>query len=263
MGQIPVWQGREYRNLIKFGGLVVLLAVLLWLAHHALHTVWKWHPPVGLFIAILGVVGVVVPWLREHIGKREKAFWTFTFCLLLFLEIRSLHLYSQDEAAVRDAQFKAFQETINTITGDNSFAYLMISYPTSAGATLVAVHKGRYPLYSVGARFVDLQKFYAMNNGLSPTRLNIAAGATDINIGDLFHDSASVQGNVVFDDAGEQKFNIFFSARNGRWTELLRVRRKDNTWYQAIRVLRRVDETHESIIFEQADTDYPGSVDWN
>jgi hypothetical protein len=262
MWRIPIGKIRKYRKFITFGGLTVLVVVLLWLIRHRLYAVWQWHPLVGFFIAILGLLGVLVPFLREHIGKREKALWTAVFCLLLLLEFRSMYLYNQDETAVRDAQFKAFKETIDTITGGDSFAYLEISNPNDAGGTLVAVHKRLYPLYGVGARFVDLKKYVAMNTGVPPTRLNIEAGVTNINIGDLIHDTARAVGNVPFDGTDNQQFNIFFSARNGLWTESLRVQRKNSNWYQAIRVLRRVDETHEPIIFEQIDPDYPGPVDW-
>jgi hypothetical protein len=40
--------------------------------------IWTWHPPVGVFIALLGLVSVVVPLLRDlaKIGRIEKALWT-------------------------------------------------------------------------------------------------------------------------------------------------------------------------------------------
>ena len=35
---------------------------------------WQWHPPVGTYIGILGVLGVIVPWLfRDGFDRREAA----------------------------------------------------------------------------------------------------------------------------------------------------------------------------------------------
>lgn len=41
--------------------------------------VLSWYPPVGVFIAILGVLGIGVPLVKDlaKMGKWERAFWTF------------------------------------------------------------------------------------------------------------------------------------------------------------------------------------------
>lgn len=55
---------------------------------------WQWHPPVGTFIALLGAVGILVPWLfrsPEEMKRGEKALWTLLVFVLLLLEIRTLY----------------------------------------------------------------------------------------------------------------------------------------------------------------------------
>lgn len=54
----------------------------------------SWYPPVGVFIARPGVLGVVVPLVRDlaRMGKWEKAFWTVVMFALMGLEIRSIYL---------------------------------------------------------------------------------------------------------------------------------------------------------------------------
>ncbi len=55
----------------------------------------QWHPPVGAFIAVLALLGVIVPWLyREPKDMKapEKALWTFVMLLLFGLELRTLYL---------------------------------------------------------------------------------------------------------------------------------------------------------------------------
>jgi hypothetical protein len=78
--------------------------------------VWSWYPPVGVFIAILALVGVLVPLFRDltTVGKREKAIWTFVMFALVWLEIRSIYLdrnaHDREQAAARAEQLKQFGE---------------------------------------------------------------------------------------------------------------------------------------------------------
>lgn len=52
---------------------------------------WHTHPGVGWFIVIFGLVGVLVPLIRERIGRGEKALWTFLLLLFAVLELRTIH----------------------------------------------------------------------------------------------------------------------------------------------------------------------------
>jgi len=45
-----------------------------------------------MFIGILGFLGVVVPLIRDKMGKREKALWVALFAALLYFELRSIDL---------------------------------------------------------------------------------------------------------------------------------------------------------------------------
>jgi hypothetical protein len=74
--------------------------------------IWHWHPPVGVWIGILGLLGVLVPLFRDlpKIGKSEKAFWTFVMFALLLLEIKSAY---QDRAEHDEEQANARTEQLN------------------------------------------------------------------------------------------------------------------------------------------------------
>jgi hypothetical protein len=66
---------------------------------------------------------------------------------------------------------------------------------------------------------------------------------------------------IPFSDDSAQDFNITFSARNGMWTELLRLRKIKDHWSYAIRVIRRItvdgSQIPETPIYEEVDKDYP------
>lgn len=77
---------------------------------------WNWYPPVGAFIAILALLGVLVPLFRDlaKIGPREKAIWTFVMFLLVGLEFRTLYLdradHDQKEDDARKLQLQGFKD---------------------------------------------------------------------------------------------------------------------------------------------------------
>jgi hypothetical protein len=83
---------------------------------------------VGVFIAVLGLLGVLVPLLRDlnQIGRREKALWTFVMFFLVWLEIRSIYLdrdtHDKEQAAARQEQLEQFgkiAQGINTTSTSN------------------------------------------------------------------------------------------------------------------------------------------------
>jgi hypothetical protein len=92
---------------------------------------------------------------------------------------------------------------------------------------------------------------------------------TNWQIGDLGVASSRMLGRFVFDDGTDKRnFNIFFTGTNGFWTELLRLRKVNGTWLEAVRVTR--DKVEGSKLssekaFEQVEAGYPrvsGKVDW-
>jgi hypothetical protein len=80
---------------------------------------WHWHPYVGVFIVIFGLVGVLVPFLNEHLGEREKAVWTSVLVILAMLELRTIHYDGIEHDAIenrdRCIQLNSFQQIGNGI----------------------------------------------------------------------------------------------------------------------------------------------------
>ncbi len=76
--------------------------------------------PIGVFIGILGLVGVLVPLLREHIGRREKALWTFVMFVLLILEIRVIYAdrdrHDKEQREAQEQSEKNFSRIADGIT---------------------------------------------------------------------------------------------------------------------------------------------------
>src|SRR5437868_7148035 len=97
---------------------------------------WAWHPPVGVWMGILGFLGVLVALIRDltKIGNREKATWIFIMFALLMLEMKSVYQdrneHDQQQADARDRETKSFETIAEGITGairesDTNFAAVM------------------------------------------------------------------------------------------------------------------------------------------
>jgi hypothetical protein len=76
---------------------------------------WPWLPPVGISIALLGLLGVIVPLIRDlqKIRRREKSIWTLVFFVLLLAEIKAVYQdrneHDREQREVRERSEQNFQ----------------------------------------------------------------------------------------------------------------------------------------------------------
>lgn len=256
---------------------------------------WTWHPPVGVFIALLAVIGVLVPWFRGETSPREKAFWTFLMFAFVGMEIRTIYLdsaqHDREQAFARCQQLQSFsdigngikaainqsqqqfQETmsrsnriltaerdsLNTFTGGNSFCYIVLFANVNV---FIVAQQGKYPVYDVKARIVDL---VATQNLTMQEHLTLAlSGANTIMIGNLAPGSSQPI-NLPFPLTDKGDYNIFFnSTRNGFWTENLKIRKVNGVWMSAFRVLKDSGKRQIQLMKPTIPKDFPsGQVDWN
>ncbi len=159
-----------------------------------------------------------------------------------------------DKDAERDRQYaeclqlQQFQGVLDTFTGDHS--YLVLYYVPGQGF-LVFSQKGDYSVFDAQARIVDLDA--ARQNPQNFT-------GTTVDIGEVIKGrgaTASVPPELTEGKDGVS-LNVFFTARNGGWTEQLRTRRtKDGATY-AIRVQGEFSDLKKSIIVcESIAKDFP------
>jgi hypothetical protein len=98
--------------------LAIPAIVMLWL-------LWP-HPPIGMYVAVLGV-GAVIATVRVGMNRKEKAIWVAAAFALAVLEIRTLY---RREAQQEAEQLKA-QEQLQT-----NFSRILDSQRTVFEATL-------------------------------------------------------------------------------------------------------------------------------
>lgn len=148
-------------------------------------------------------------------------------------------------------------EITNMVSGGSSFCYMTLSVTGELGQ-VVFVHQGDHPIFDVDARIVDLDR---LSKGM-PIGDGFDFGIM-VNIGNLPKSTAQLfPGSLALEGSDSRRFNIFFSGRNGFFTQLLRLRKVDGRWVSAIRVLRG-----QAILLEKVDENFPrltdGSIDWD
>ncbi len=147
-------------------------------------------------------------------------------------------------------------ELRNVATGGDAFAYISIGLGALQSPTIFVSHSGVHPLYGVSARMVDLQLF-----GTIPPPITLAAIATAenlIDVGDMTPGFGRLIGTAEPFVGPAQDYNIFFTARNGGWTQMYRARLIDNVWVSASCVCRDLHGLgHGTVLHAERDAGFP------
>jgi hypothetical protein len=250
---------------------------------------WCWHiPSPGYAIGALAFLAAVMS-LNDKMLRWEKAIWMLLIGASLILEFYAIHEERVNTANAEahrtaqehqqfqiiadgfkktiensDRQFAAteshFNETLNTMTGDGSYCYFTFNLDGAPGL----VHKGKFTLYDLRANFLDAKKSFIVG-----TEWLLGS---PIKIGDFPAGSGQfISGvNKPSSSTGQLNLLIFFGERNGFWHEVYRGRYVNNTWVEAIRVVKENGapfSQKDVLIFEKIDKQFPrdkkGRVVWN
>ena len=157
-------------------------------------------------------------------------------------------------------------ESANAITGGDSFAWAVFQIFGADGSAVNAnsmpddlllapsfVHSGKYPLYDVEVRFVSVAPGQPRD---------MASAMRSYSIGNMAPGLATATSIRLSHHGKDLSFNMFFAARNGLWTQHLRMRWVGDGWAMANKVVR--EEGKE--LYREVSANYPrrenGSVDW-
>lgn len=254
-----------------------------------------WYPPVGVFIAILGLLGIVVPLIRDlaKMDKWEKSIWTFVMFALMLLEIRSIYLdrraHDIEQATARGEQLQHFKEVGDGITrsideSQKQFAAAMQrsnsilsgvsesikianggdSYPfialggTSSRLEMYLSVDGNHHLLDVAGSVADVDKLAAaVKAGQFEDRSKYSVGVGPYSI--LPRGSGTLAGVLAGTEGSDyRRFNIRLSARNGIFGELLRIKiTSPNSWVRALVVTASFYDSKEAVVCEKIDKGFP------
>jgi len=152
------------------------------------------------------------------------------------------------------------REITNLVTGGDSFCYLAIGSidsKTNRGIPIV-LHQGEHPLFDINVRIVDLQKLREIKDN---TWTSFSQAQTNLPVGNLAKGTGLTMDPFDLGSSTGRDFNIFFIARNGQFTQKLRLRKINDKWVRATKI-----ERDGKVIFEKIDIDFPksneGNVQW-
>lgn len=215
-----------------------------------------WKKPVPGF-AVLGVAVVAAMMsVDQGMGRVRKAFGLLLVGIFAALEVRAISID-------RNEQNKKFAQTLDTITGGDSYAFLSLKplnqTPNTGNLILpFLIQRGPNPLYDLkiqlGPALVDNRGFIISSH--YPSR-DVAVGErTQL---DQYPIRSAAQKMMMF--------TIYFDALNGHWAEQVGLRVVHGKWSEAIQVRKSLeDETTSRILYDYADPDYPkigDQPDWS
>lgn len=147
-------------------------------------------------------------------------------------------------------------EMLSNFSGGDSFAYFNFSnFDDEKNLALLSVQAtGRYPMYEVTGRIVDLIK-------LDSESYNTANKT--IELGNLVPNNFKIIPiSWKLSNDSYQRYNIFFSARNGSYHQMVKIMKIDGSWE-----LATIVERNETVLHQFHSAKYPlnteGAVDWS
>jgi hypothetical protein len=195
--------------------------------------------------------------LQQQLVSQEKSHKE----LLAFFDQNEEIVQRSDQIAKKSEEIADLNKRIAAlVTGGDSFCYLWLGNIDSKSnlAILCSFQEGKFPIYDVDARVVDLQQLEQKKRPL--TLDNFLAGQIFLNLGTMRVKGIKVlSSNFPLGQSDKHDFNVFFTARNGVYKQFLRLRRGQGKWRQATRVT--VDE---KVVFENVDKGFPeDELDWS
>jgi hypothetical protein len=208
------------------------------------------------YISFLGAVIIAIGWALSAKGLP-----------------RYVILVGTSIAAIGALFFTLDQNAYNT--GGDSFVYLEPIFMAPLGPRdnileIMLIHEGRYPVYDIEIRAVDLRKFHQiLNDNPNPTRGQVAQVDIRYSFAKLPYLQRIDRGRVIIfmdrwqlpNDEDRQDYNVWISARNEGVFQQIRFRRVDGQWFRAMRITRS-----DKVLYEKGTEYLPrneaGQVKW-
>ncbi|WP_207285146.1 hypothetical protein [Pseudomonas sp. FW300-N2A2] len=204
------------------------------------YVLWGGNITVETVLAELVPSFFLVSWLTGQIFRVRKQAGVESS--LQTLEVRVTGLVDKLEVKT--------QELVNHMTGGDSFCYMAVM---ADNVNWIAIHRGEYHLQNLGIRVCDIDLPLDTPNWMQTANTNLS-------IGTLFKGMCS-QCEIQPLTGQHRRFNIFYTASNGTFTQELRLKRTTpNKWAAATRVYRQNDG-QKVILHERIDPDFPLELD--
>lgn len=166
--------------------------------------------------------------------------------------VEKTNLQTDKNLELTEKTIRLSEKLENIATGGDGFCVIEFAYINSNSTRPFVIYNGKYPLYDVHIRIVDLELFRQLKD-LTVESINQAQHT--FYLGNLKPNTATPLGKIFADFSGAKKdFNIFYSGRNGFHTQTTRLRKVEKKWFSKIRVW--ITNSND-ILYEQTDENFP------
>lgn len=249
------------------------LIIWLWLFAAFAVALWKWparypHPDIILGIDLLGMtVAGGIASAHAPVTRIGKFLFVSLFAVLGVIGVRLVIQQSDDTAQAERRLRETLTGIAEEVTGGDSFCYVEIRQWSGVNDSVRAVllQKGRYPLSNVDIRIVQIEDFVKHLQTGSLSQIERYFSVPFVRRGSFLKPLTDYQ---VRSDEQSRAFNIFMVARNGVFTESIRLRRINGSWSTAKIVDASYYNGIAGIVLEEMDNNFPidtlsSNSDWN
>ena len=206
---------------------------------------------IHLILSCFGAAFFFISWLlAQYFRVRKQA--------KVDNDLQSIH--ENISSVVRELQ-GATKDLIGYQTGGESFCYLInscVSKDSNLGRETV-IHQGAHPLFDVTARIMDINEF---NTDVKANRVTLNTFTKNSRAYNSLIPGHVHMGNKWnLGDVDQRKFNIFWMARNGSFTQNLYYKKVGGQWHYATKVIRGEKELY-STTSEGYPRNSQGQIDW-
>lgn len=234
---------------------------------------------INLVWVILGALVILVGLYRENLYREEdnKQKSEIIKSQKIIIDLQKGQIESQ--RTIIDLQQKvnvATEEIANLqrttaqyISGGDSFCIAAFAFDETKKALLGLIHKGKYPLYDLTVRITDVDDFQSVphKGELSASDfIKLSQRDTVIQVGTLTpnHTQMFVMGRYPTDDS-KIRYNIYYSARNGDFTQIYRSVLINGKRVTATEISSGVISKGK-VLYKKVDAEYPrdesGRIKW-
>jgi hypothetical protein len=242
-------------------------------------------PNVAVDVLAVGAIVLAVRAVAKGFNKTEQIVWILIAVALCSIEFRAIKKDEADredkEASIRwQDDFNRKQErrqfstlidsgnkllsteervsktTMNALTGGESFCYVDLHELAGSHGMLLGLllQKGQNPVFNVEVEVIDLDFIRpVMDIAKARTTFSFPFVRVGSYATQLFETMPAVS-------AQSKSYSVFVTARNGRFTERLRLRRVNGSWLSA----KRVDASYYSkkigLVLEEMDKGFPVEI---
>jgi hypothetical protein len=266
---------------------------------------FSWHlPPSGYGVVVMTVVAGIMA-IRPEMGGWERSLWFVLLVCFSIIEIRAINhdreqakdefteitaglktSVDQGKVAVNglqttikegrehfDATVTGLEKNLRATTGGDSYCYAVFGNesPDHRTKLLFVIHRGSFPLRNAHLRLVDQMKASELAKEFGPSLSVLQQSETNYSLGDIGNGQSETLAWVDLSGRDHINYLADFSALNGNWYELIRLRLTKGGWQQAYKVSKWIvvdkkKPAQEKILYAPSPPrEYPlvnGKVDW-